>query len=283
MKLFITGAKGQLGQDLKKECQYREIDFYASDVDELDIADLESVTQRVIAEKPSAIVNCAAYNAVDKAEDDFENAKKVNGQGPQNLAIAANEVGIPIVHFGSDYVFDGKKGSPYTTEDEPNPISRYGESKLIGERLVMETTPKAFVVRLSWVFGTGNINFCKKVLKWARNEKTIRVVDDQVSSPSYTVDVAPTILALLNTNAYGLYHLANREYCSRYEWAKEIIRYSGKDVEVVAVKSDQFPTAAKRPEFSAMDLSKIEGVLGRKMPNWQAATKRFLLEMGIRV
>jgi len=277
---MITGANGQLGRDLVRECARRGIAVAASDLPRLDICDLAAVREALAAERPDALVNCSAYNAVDRAESDFEQARLVNAAGPGNLALAAEESGIPLMHFSTDFVFDGEKGEPYTIDDQPHPVNRYGESKLLGERAVAKACGRAFVVRLSWVFGSGNVNFVKKILHWAAGRDVLRVVDDQISRPAYTVDLAPLILDLLDSRAFGLYHLANSGICSRYEWACRIVRLSGLSTKVEQAKSAEFETAARRPRFSALDLSSIEAVLGRRPPDWKDATKRFLTEIG---
>jgi len=318
MKLLITGANGQLGQDLQKECKRRGIQYIATDYLEgstlhvargandsydelratshernvdstnlpncksakhlthLDITDLKSVRETVSQTNPEAIINCAAYNTVDKAEEDWKNAFLVNAIGPKNLAIAANEIGIPLMHFSSDYVFDGKKGSPYFVWDEPKPLSKYGQSKLYGEQLVSLFSNRHLIVRLSWVFGTGNTNFVKRVLEWSKGKNELKIVDDQISSPAYTVDLSSAIIDLLETKAYGIYHMANTGYCSRYEWAKYILELTGWKGKIVPVKSSDFKTAAQRPEFSAMNTFPLKETIGYELPDWKSASQRFL-------
>ncbi len=313
MKLFITGANGQLGQDLQKECDRRGIEYFATDylargalhvalgleslrhepnsnlpISEsakellhLDIADLKSIRELVSSTRPDAIINCAAYNAVDKAEEDWRNAFSVNAIGPKNLAIIANEFRIPLMHFSTDYVFDGKKGSPYFVWDEPKPLSKYGQSKLYGEQLVSLFTNRCFVVRLSWVFGAGNTNFVTKILEWSKEKDELKVVDDQISSPAYTVDLSKGILDLLSTECYGIYHMANSGSCSRYDWAKYILELSGWKGRLIPAKSSEFKTAAQRPEFSAMDTFPLEETIGYRLPDWRDATERFLKELEV--
>jgi len=247
----------------------------------LDITDLKSVRDTVLRTNPDAIVNCAAYNAVDMAEEDWKNAFFVNAIGPKNLAIAASERGIPLMHFSTDYVFDGKKGSPYFVWDEPKPLSKYGQSKLYGEQLVSLFSNRCFVVRLSWVFGAGNSNFVKKILEWSKGKDELKVVDDQISSPAYTVDLSRAVVDLLETEAYGIYHMTNTGYCSRYEWAKYILELSGWKGKVIPVKSTEFKTAAQRPEFSAMDTFPLRETIGYELPDWKDATERFLKDQGV--
>jgi len=318
MKLLITGANGQLGQDLQKECDRREIEYIATDylagralhvahesesindvpramsheqnadstnppicqpanlLTHLDITDLKSVREIVSQNSPDAIINCAAYNAVDKAEEDWKNAFSVNAIGPKNLAIAASEHGIPLMHFSTDYVFDGKKGSPYFVWDKPKPLSKYGQSKLYGEQLVSLFTNRCFIVRLSWVFGVGNTNFVKKILEWSKEKDELKVVDDQISSPAYTVDLSRAILDLLSTGCYGIYHMTNTGHCSRYDWAKYILELSGWKGRLISAKSSEFKTADQRPEFSAMDTFPLEETIGYELPHWIDATERFI-------
>ena len=318
MKLLITGANGQLGQDLQKECGRRGIKYIPTDYlagsashvargmsdsyDEqratghepnqdsanlpicqsanalihLDITDLKSVREAVLRTTPNAIINCAAYNAVDKAEEDWKNAFSVNAIGPKNLAIAASEHGIPLMHFSTDYVFDGKKGSPYFVWDKPKPLSKYGQSKQYGEQLVSLFTNRCFIVRLSWVFGVGNTNFVKKILEWSKEKDELKVVDDQISSPAYTVDLSKAILDLLSTGCYGIYHMTNTGHCSRYNWAKYILELSGWKGRLIPAKSSEFKTAAQRPEFSAMDTFPLGETIGYELPHWREATERFI-------
>ena len=281
MKLLITGSKGQLGQDLQKACRTRRIDFCAGDVEEFDITDLDLMRRVIGGERPTAVVNCAAYNAVDRAEEEFEAACRVNALGPKNLAMAAEEAGIPLMHFSTDFVFDGAKGAPYTVDDRPNPVNRYGESKLQGEREVAANSSRFFLIRLSWVFGAAGMNFPMKVLEWAQNRSAIRVVTDQVACPSYTVDLVGPIIDLLRLGAFGTYHLTNQGHCSRFEWARFVIGRARPEVAVEPAGENEFETAARRPAFSALDPAPLDEVLGRLPPDWQNATERFLKEMGV--
>jgi len=280
-RILVTGARGQLGQDICRTCAARGIDVVAVDLAELDITSKEAVGEGVTRARPEAIINCAAYNAVDDAETELDQALLVNAVGPRHLALAAERAGIPLMHFSSDYVFDGLKTTPYTTADRPNPLSAYGRSKLQGELEVQNLAPKHYVVRLSWVFGAGNDNFVRKVLSWIRDSSKVRVVDDQIACPTYTADVSPMLVDLLGTNTYGLYHLTNQGYCSRYAWARHVASAVGRKATVKATGSGTFKTPATRPAFSALDSSTLVELLGRQMPSWQDATERFLIEMGV--
>ncbi len=286
MKFLLTGAQGQLGLDFQKLLQKSGIAYLATDIRELDISNLTAVRDCIKSYSPTTVINCAAYNDVDKAEEEFRRACMVNAIGPRNLAIASEELGIPIVHFSTDYVFDGNHREPYTIADVPNPISRYGQSKYLGEKLVQSFSRRFYVVRLSWVFGVGNNaaahgNFPKKILEWSKSKRQLKVVTDQVSSPSYTVDIVSTTLLLLGTGAYGLYHLTNQGHCSRYDWARFILKKANSSVEVLPATKNDFPTPAKRPPFSAMDSFPIKDTVGVLPSTWEDATERFLKELGV--
>ena len=288
MRILITGANGQLGRALQNECDKRGVNYVPTDflpeesqkqnsfLTHLDITSFRDVERFLLDHPCDAIINCAAYNEVDKAESDWETAFLINAFGPKNLAIIANELQIPLVHFSTDYVFDGKKGDPYNVWDKPNPLSKYGESKLYGEELVARFTKKYYLIRLSWVFGDGRTNFVKKVLEWSKIREELRIVDDQISSPSYTVDLANAILDLTATGEYGTYHLSNSGYCSRYEWADYILKQTGWKGELIPVQSGEFKTAAKRPSFSVLGSLQSYETIGYKLPEWQEATKLFI-------
>ncbi|NPD90104.1 MAG: dTDP-4-dehydrorhamnose reductase [Asgard group archaeon] len=284
MRILITGANGQLGQDFQKLFTKKNIEFFptdfGTDIEDLDITDRDAISKYIQDKKIELIVNCAAYNAVDNAETDKEMAFKINGEAVKNLALEASKSMIDLVHYSTDFVFDGKKGSSYTTDDLPSPLSQYGKSKLQGEHHVINLHTKYFLIRTSWVFGLGNVNFVKKVINWSKGRTELSIVTDQISSPSYTVDLATATLELIKAKAYGFYHMTNSGVCSRYEWAKYIleqIRWKG---ELKEAKSSDFQTAAQRPEYSALDNSSLKEIIGYDLPNWKDATKRFLQELG---
>jgi dTDP-4-dehydrorhamnose reductase len=200
----------------------------------------------------------------------------VNAFGPRNLAIISNELQIPLVHFSSDYVFDGKKGSPYYVWDKPNPLSVYGKSKLYGEEMVAQFTNRYFLIRLSWVFGDGKMNFVKKVIEWSKYKEELKIVDDQISSPSYTVELAKAIIDLFATGTYGIYHLSNSGNCSRYEWAKSILRHTGWRGNLLPVKSQSFNSAAERPVCSILNSFPIKETIGYVLPDWEQSLVEYL-------
>ena len=275
MKYLITGSKGQLGYAFQQILNKNEDNqIFPVDIEELDITDLEAVRSTVDETKPDILINCAAYNAVDKAEEDWETAYLVNGIGPRNLAIVCNEHDIPLVHYSTDYVFDGKKGSPYTIADEPNPINQYGKSKLLGERFVQSLCCKYLLIRTSWVFGPGGkpgCNFVDKVLKWAENNDHLKIVDDQISSPTYTFDLAEATLKLLKQGSWGLYHITNTGSCSRYEWAKVVLETIGWKGQLDRTSSSVFQSTAQRPFHSALDIFPF-----KEIHSWEKSTVYFV-------
>ena len=280
MKVMITGAGGQLGQDMVKAAGARGCHAIPFTSRELDITDAAAVRAAVARHRPDALINCAAYNAVDQAESDWQRAFMVNGLGVRNLAIAAGDCSAVLVHYSTDYVFDGEADRPYTIADLPRPISRYGESKLLGEIAVRDLSTRFFLIRTSWVFGTGNNNFARKILEWSRQKEELRVVDDQVSSPTFTRDLARATLDLLPTGQYGLYHLTNAGSCSRYGWARRILEAIGWGGTLVPARTDEFPTPARRPAYSVLDNFGSPEVLGYAMPGWEDATVEYLEALG---
>ena len=279
MKVLITGANGQLGQDVQKLFRKESIDYIAAGSKTLDISDLKAVSQFFANNPVDVVVNCAAYNTVDLAETEWRKAFAINGLGVRNLAIAANKTGALLLHYSSDYVFDGLSGNPYTVVDLPNPVSNYGRSKLLGEQYIRDLADQFILIRTSWVFGAGNENFPKKIISWSIDKAELKVVTDQVSSPTYTVDLAQTTLDLIKKEAFGLYHISNSGYCSRYEWATYILELIGWEGNLVPAISEEFVTAAKRPPFSALDNFGLQETIGINLPDWQDATRRFLKEM----
>lgn len=278
MKVLVTGAKGQLGSDLCKELLTRGIDCVGVDIEEMDITN-ESACKEVIArEKPDAIIHCAAYTAVDRAEDEPDSVRLINAKGTENIVDVAKEMDIKMMYISTDYVFDGKGERPWEPDDARAPLNVYGQTKYEGE-LAVEELRKFFIVRISWVFGLHGNNFIKTMLRLGKERGKVSVVDDQVGSPTYTPDLSVLLADLIVTDAYGRYHATNEGFCSWYEFAKEIFLQAGLDVDVTPVSSDQFPVKARRPENSRMDKSKLDAIKIKRMPSWQDALKRYLLEL----
>ena len=277
--ILITGAKGQLGYDFQR--LFDEIDekYIATDRDDLDITDIEKVREFVKDKNITLIINCAAYNNVDKAEEEPEICKKLNTYAPRDLAIVAKEIGADYITYSTDFVFDGKKKAPYTEEDIPNPLSVYGRSKYEGEKEVFKVKLDSFVVRTSWVFGIANNNFNKQVINWSKSKDELSIVDDQISSPTYSKDLAYFSWELIKTKKYGLYHLSNDGEASKYDQGKYVLEKIGWQGKVNRAKTKDFNLKAKRAEYTKLDSSKLEKVIDKKIPSWENGIDRFLEEM----
>ena len=221
-RVLVTGSNGQLGQDITKELYKRNIDSCPLDKSKCDIAKIDEIYKAVNKHNIDLIINCAAYTNVDKAEQEYETAIDINSNGAKNLALVSEDFKIPIVHFSSAYVFDGTRNNPYIISDIPNPLNIYGKTKLSGENFIKDINTRHYIIRLSWLFGNGENNYIKKVINWTKNSNVVKIVDDQISSSGYTPDLAKGILDLIKKGDYGLYHLANDGYCSKYEWGKNI-------------------------------------------------------------
>lgn len=279
MKILVTGAKGQLAREAAAQALILGHEVKSLDRSELNISDFQSVSSIVAKESPDLIFNCAAFNDVDGAESRWEDAFLCNGIGVKNLAIASEKAGATMVHFSSDYVFDGRSERPYTIADLPNPISSYGQSKLLGEELLASHATKYYLIRTSWVFGSGAHSFTAKVLNWASTKRELRIVDDQVASPTYAADLAWAALKLIETGSFGLYHITNSGHCSRHEWARQILELIGWDGRLIPAKSREFATSAERPEYTVLDNFPLATTIGAEMPHWRDATQRHIKEI----
>ena len=279
MKILVPGADGQLGRQFAEVLRTDDHSVTALNREKLDITDAEAVQDAISQYEPDVVINCAAYNFVDKAEPEFEIANEVNAYGVRNLAMSCSKSKALLIHFSSDYVFDGKKGDFYTEEDKPNPINRYGQSKLLGEKLLMEETDNFLLFRVSWVFGEGRQNFLFKLSEWAKNRRILKIVYDQISIPTYTGDIVSITLFALCKGLRGVYHLTNGGYASRYEVARYFLERLGLDNLVLPVSSDYFPSPATRPYFSAMSNSKISGELDVTIPEWKIGIDRYVMGM----
>lgn len=277
--ILITGANGQLGYDFQRLFKKENIDFIATDVNDLDITDINKIREFVKDKNIDMIINCAAYNNVDKAEDEVEICTKLNTQAPYELSIVAREIGVDFVTYSTDFVFDGAKNSPYTEEDIPNPLSVYGKTKLEGERKVLASYDRCFVIRTSWVFGVANNNFNKQVMNWSKSKDILSIVDDQVSSPTYSKDLAYYSWELIKTKKYGLYHLSNGGEASKYDQAKYVLDKINWCGTLNPAKTSDFNLKAKRAPYTKLDSSKIEKIINKKIPNWKEGIDRFLAEL----
>lgn len=252
MKIVITGAGGQLGYDLSRVLRSVH-EIVAWTRMQFDVSNEREVTEKLRLERPHVVVHAAAYTNVDKAESDKEKAYQVNAMGALHLAQVCEEIGAKLVYVSTDYVFDGRKGSAYTEADAPNPINIYGESKLLGEKFVSMTCRKHYIVRTSWLYGSKGTNFVTKVIEKARSGGPLHIVDDQIGSPTYCLDLALFIRSLIETDHYGLYHASNQGECSRYEFAQHILQEAGfAQVSLFPVHTDAFPPLpAARPMYSS--------------------------------
>ncbi len=279
MKVLVTGVRGQLGHDVVKELEKRGHTAVGVDIDEMDITDASSV-ERVIKEAaPDAVIHCAAYTAVDAAEDNEDLCRRVNAGGTENIARVCSLLDCRMMYISTDYVFNGQGTRPWEPDDERQPLNVYGRTKYEGE-LAVERLRKYFIVRIAWVFGINGRNFIKTMLDLGRDHDTVNVVCDQIGSPTYTLDLARLLADMIETDRYGRYHATNEGLCSWYEFAEEIFRQAGMNVNVVPVTSDRYPARAKRPANSRMDKSKLDEAGFVRLPSWQDALGRYLRELG---
>ena len=283
MRVLVTGAKGQLGSDLLCELSNRNIDAIGIDIDDLDITDSEAtkeVIEKINGEKKlDAIIHCAAYTAVDAAEDNEALVTKINAEGTKNIAKVAKALDLSMMYISTDYVFDGEGERPWEPDDNRAPLNVYGMAKYKGELYVEELLEKYFIVRISWVFGLHGNNFIKTMIRLGKERGAVSVVNDQIGSPTYTPDLSRLLVDMILTDKYGRYHATNEGLCSWYEFACEIFKQANLDVAVTTVNSDAFPVKAKRPHNSRMDKSKLTKNGFELLPSWQDALKRYLSEL----
>ena len=277
MKILITGAKGQLGLTLQDILSDHEL--ILTDREELDITNGSAVMTFVEENKPEIIINAAAYTAVDKAEEEVELAKKINVDGAKNLAAAAKDFAALFVHISTDFVFDGKKTTPYVESDKPHPLSVYGQTKYDGELAVQNIGGKYFILRTAWLYSPYGKNFVKTIAKLGKEKEELRVVNDQIGCPTYTYDLANVIKTFLNKKDYGLYHYAGAGQCSWWQFATEIVRLSGGTARVLPQSSTDYAASrgdavtATRPAYSVLNCSKIQK-LGIALHPWQESLKK---------
>ena len=278
MKILVTGVKGQLGYDIVNECKNRNIEAIGVDVEEMDITDAKKVEEVIKSGNYDAVVHCAAWTAVDKAEDEIEACTKVNVDGTKNIANVCKELNISMMYFSTDYVFDGQGNQPWHEYDKVNPLNVYGQTKYEGE-LAVEALEKHFIVRIAWVFGVNGNNFIKTMLRLGKERGAVSVVDDQIGSPTYTYDLSKLVVDMIQTDKYGTYHATNEGLCSWYEFACEIFKQAKLDVEVTPVDSSAFPAKAKRPNNSRMSKEMLDKNGFKRLPLWQDALSRYLKEL----
>lgn len=277
MKVLVTGVKGQLGHDVMDELALRGIEGFGVDVEEMDITDRTACETVISQEKPDAVIHCAAYTAVDAAEDNLELCRKINAEGTRNIARVCKAMDIKMMYISTDYVFNGGGERPWEPDDHREPLNVYGLTKYEGEIAVEQNVQKYFIVRIAWVFGVNGKNFIKTMLRLGKEKGAVSVVDDQIGSPTYTYDLARLLVDMIQTDKYGRYHATNEGLCSWYEFACEIFRQAGMDeVKVTPVDSDGFPAKAKRPSNSRMSKEKLTENGFERLPSWQNALERYL-------
>lgn len=273
-KVLITGAGGMLGHALIPCLESRGHQLIALPKEKFDVTNFEKVEERLSKERPDIVLHCAAYTKVDQAESEKDLAYLVNGYGTENLAIACSKLDTPLLYFSSDYVFDGEQSRPYTTWDETSPVSVYGESKLAGEKAVQRHLNKFYIVRTSWLYGPNGKNFVDTIYKLALEGKPLRVVADQIGSPTCTLSLSQTVADLIETERWGVYHATDEGVTSWYEFAKEIVANLG--VEVLAISTTDMPRPATRPKYSVMDKTTLKRTIKRELPAWQDSLRLYL-------
>jgi dTDP-4-dehydrorhamnose reductase len=279
MKTIVTGVKGQLGFDVVRELKQRGYnDVLGIDIEDLDITNEKAVSSFFEINRPGVIIHCAAYTAVDKAEDNQDLCYLVNVTGTKLLVDEAKKYDAKFVYISTDYIFDGEKESPYETDDKPNPKSAYGNSKYLGELETMKHA-KHFIVRISWVFGKNGFNFVKTMIRLGKEKSQLNVVNDQFGSPTYTYDLSRLLVDLVESEKYGIYHGTNEGVCTWFEFTNEIFKQTQITIPVHPILSSEYPTKAVRPKNSCMSKSSLDQNGFNRLPNWKDALSRYLKEI----
>lgn len=281
MKFLVTGISGQLGFDVCKylRTNYPKIEYKGVGIEDFDITDRASVESCIDSFNPNIIIHCAAYTAVDAAEDNEELAMQVNAVGSKYIAEQAKKKDIKLLYVSTDYVFNGKGEEPFKIEDETAPLNIYGKSKLAGEIAVKEEMDKYFIVRTSWVFGENGKNFIKTMINLSKDKTEINVIDDQIGSPTYTPDLAAFLTELALTENYGTYHATNEGFCSWADLAEYSLKVYGASTKINRIPTSSYPTRAKRPLNSRLDKSDIDRIGLKRLPSWQNAVERFIEQL----
>ena len=280
MKALIIGGKGLLGKNIAPVFD-KTFDLTICDIDTWDITDRGSGESHIERYRPDVLINLAAMTDVDGCEDKREPAERINAHGAGIVADLCREHNVRFVHISTDYVFDGTKTLPYKENDIPNPISVYGNTKLMGERAVLEKNPLSLIIRAQWLYGKGGENFITKVVKIAKQSGTLRVVNDQRGSPTYAKDLAEPLIALIEKGKTGIYHLANSGSCTWFDFAGEIFRLLEIDTAIIPISSDELERKAKRPSYSVFDMWKFQKDTGLKMRLWQEALGEYVTMIGV--
>ena len=285
MRVLVTGCKGQLGYDVSNELLRRGDEPVSIDVEEMDITDREAVNNYITSANVDAAIHCAAYTAVDAAEDNVELCRRINRDGTQNIADVCKKLDIKMIYISTDYVFNGEGENYWQPDDEREPLNTYGLTKCEGELAVENTLDNFFIVRISWVFGLNGKNFVRTMLNLGKTHDKLTVVDDQIGSPTYTADLAKLLCDMVHSEKYGKYHATNEGVCSWCDFSKEIMKQASEyypeyaNVDVIPVSSEAFPTKAKRPHNSRMSKDKLTENGFNRLPTWKDALSRYLKEL----
>lgn len=279
MRYLILGAKGQLGRTFCEFLSQRHKYYIPMGKDELDVTDLDMVQKVLKDVKPDVVINCSAYNLVDQSEREFEKALLINSFGPRNLSMVCRDLSIFLVHYSTDYVFDGKKEGFYEEEDQPNPLNKYGMSKWIGEQEIQSIMKEKFLIfRTSWVYGKGKQNFLFKLTEWVKSGNKIKIACDEFSVPTYTKTIVEVTFRAIDAGLQGIYHLVNSGYASRYEWAKAYFEFKGVRVVIYPGYQAEFNLPAVRLKWSVLSNAKLCKELGIEIKDWQIALRDFIHE-----
>lgn len=275
--ILVTGSTGQLGSDVVKELLKRGYSTLSPNRSEFNLCSEDSIRNYILNSNCEAIVHCAAYTQVDKAEDEKDLCIKINATATKHIVKCAKILDIPMIYISTDYVFDGTKDGEYTENDETNPINIYGESKLAGEKYVQEILDKYYIVRTSWVFNINGKNFIETMLRLSKANNQLSIVNDQIGSPTYTKDLSRLLVDMLETNKYGLYHATNEGYCSWYEFANTIFKLANINIDIKAINSNEYASRAKRPLNSKLSKDKLIEYGFKPLPHWEDALKDYLI------
>lgn len=275
--ILVTGSTGQLGSDVVKELLKRGYSTLSPNRSEFNLCSEDSTRNYILNSNCEAIVHCAAYTQVDKAEDEKDLCIKINATATKHIVKCAKILDIPMIYISTDYVFDGTKDGEYTENDETNPINIYGESKLAGEKYVQEILDKYYIVRTSWVFNINGKNFIETMLRLSKANNQLSIVNDQIGSPTYTKDLSRLLVDMLETSKYGLYHATNEGYCSWYEFADTIFKLANINIDIKAINSNEYASRAKRPLNSKLSKDKLIEYGFKPLPHWEDALKDYLI------
>ena len=278
--ILVTGSTGQLGSDVVKELLKRGYSTLSPNRSEFNLCSEDSIRNYILNSNCEAIVHCAAYTQVDKAEDEKDLCIKINATATKHIVKCAKILDIPMIYISTDYVFDGTKDGKYTENDETNPINIYGESKLAGEKYVQEILDKYYIVRTSWVFNINGKNFIETMLRLSKANNQLSIVNDQIGSPTYTKDLSRLLVDMLETSKYGLYHATNEGYCSWYEFANTIFKLANINIDIRAINSNEYASRAKRPLNSKLSKDKLIEYGFKPLPHWEDALKDYLIRRG---